>query len=347
MKRSSLAALAGAAAIALSLFWARPLHRRAVPPVARITLAPAELIADGHDTATLTIDEPSTTPPRIVIEPAHTATVEDIAAVPHGWIARIRAGVTPASLALRVELPKLATARAHLAITPALADTASDGTPDFLRLDDPDDQRAFRRWFTFLAEVQYFAPAERRPAEIDDCAALIRYAYREALRAHDGNWATDAHLAIVPGLPSIAKYQYPYTPLAADLFRIKSGAFLPADLTTGAFAQFADAKTLELRNTHFISRDLDRAEPGDILFYRQATDHMPFHSMIYVGSSQIAKDAGRYLVYHTGPDSSGPGEIRRPTVDELRRFPEPDWRPVPENPRFLGVYRWNILRRTS
>ena len=39
--------------------------------------------------------------------------------------------------------------------------------------------------------------------------------------------------------------------------------------------------------------------------------------------------------------------IRRPTVDELLHFPEPDWRPLPDNPSFLGVYRWNILRKTS
>ena len=65
----------------------------------------------------------------------------------------------------------------------------------------------------FLAETQFFQPAERRPAEIVDCAALIRYAYREALRAHDGRWATDAHLPLVPGIASPAKYQYPFTPL--------------------------------------------------------------------------------------------------------------------------------------
>ena len=74
---------------------------------------------------------------------------------------------------------------------------------------------------------------------------------------------------------------------------------------------------------------------------------MPFHSMIYLGESQIVKGAERYLVYHTGPDAAGPGEIRRPTVAELLHFPEPDWRPLPDNPRFLGVFRWNILRTTS
>lgn len=348
MTRFPLAVLGGAAAIVLGLLWGKPLRRPSVPPrVARVSIEPMQLIADGYDTATLTIDASSAAPPRITIQPAHSATVTEVSAAARGWQARIRAGVTPADVTLRVEIAGLPAARAHLVTAPDFTDSANDGTPDFLRLDDPDDQRAFRRWFTFLAETQYFETPGRRPAEIADCAALIRYAYREALRAHDGNWATGAHLPVVPGIPSVTKYQYPYTPLGADLFRVKPGGFQPADLTTGAFAQFADAKTLQLRGTHFVARDLDRAQPGDLLFYRQASDHMPFHSMIYLGPSQIGRDAGRYLVYHTGPDAGGPGEIRRPTLDELRHFPEPDWRPLPDNPRFLGVFRWNILRKIA
>ena len=345
MKRFSLVALGGATVLVLGLLWAKPLRRAAVPP--RLTLAPAQLIADGYDTAILTIDEPSAAPPRVTIEPAHAAAVTELSAADRGWQARIRACVTPAIVLVRVQIPGRPTAAVRLLTALDPTDSAADGTPDFLRLDDADDQRAFRRWFTFLAETQYFEAAERRPAEIVDCAALIRYAYREALRAHDGNWATDAHLPVAPGIPSTTKYQYPYTPLGADLFRVKSGGFQPADLTTGGFAQFADAKTLQLRNTHFVTRDLDRAQPGDLLFYRQESGHMPFHSMIYLGESQIGKGAGRYLVYHTGPDADSPGEIRRPTLDELRHFPEPDWRPLPDNPRFLGVFRWNILRGAS
>jgi uncharacterized protein YfaT (DUF1175 family) len=345
MKRTGLAALGGAAAIVLGLLWARPLSHGTLPP--RVSLAPFQLMADGYDTAILTIEESSAAPPRVTVEPAHAASVEELAAADGGWQARIRAGVTPAAITVRVEIAGLPAARAHLVTALDLMDSAADGTPDFLRLDDADDQRAFRRWFTFLAETQYFETAGRRPAEIVDCAALIRYAYREALRAHDGNWATDAHLLVAPGIPSATKYQYPYTALGADLFRVKPGAFQPTDLATGGFAQFADVKTLQLRNTHFVTRDLDRAQPGDLLFYRQESGHMPFHSMIYLGESQIGKGAGRYLVYHTGSDADSPGEIRRPTLDELRRFPEPDWRPLPDNPRFLGVFRWNILRKIS
>ena len=345
MKRLGLAALAGATAIVLGLVWARPLSRATLPP--RVSLAPFQLTADGYDSATLTIDESSPVAPGIAIEPAHAASVHDVLATDRGWQAQIRVGVTPAIVAVWVAIPGKPPARVPLLTNLDTRDSAGDGTPDFLRLEDPDDQLAFRRWFTFLAETQYFQPAERRPVEIVDCAALIRYAYREALRVHDGNWATDAHLPVLPGIPSAAKYQYPYSPLGADLFRVKPGGFQPPDLSNGSFAQFADAKTLQLRNTHFVTRDADRAQPGDLLFYRQESDHMPFHSMIYLGPSQIRKDANRYLVYHTGPDADDAGEIRRPTLDELRHFPEPDWRPLPDNPRFLGVYRWNILRKTS
>jgi len=334
MKRWGLVVLGGAA-----------LACRA-PLAPHVSLVPQRLVADGYDSATLTIDGPSMGAPVITIEPVRAAAVRDVIATARGWQAQIQASVTPGMVTVRVQFPGRPPSTARLVTDFDAADSAGDGTPDFLRLDDPDDQRAFRRWFTFLAETQYFEAAERRPAEIVDCAALIRYAYREALRAHDGNWATDAHLAVAPGIASVGKYQYPYTPLGAGLFRVKSGGFQAGDLGDGSFAQFADAKTLQVRNTHFVTREVERAQPGDLLFYRQDSEHMPFHSMIYLGASQMEKGTGRYLVYHTGPDEGGPGEIRRPALEELRRFPDADWRPVPDNPRFLGVYRWNILRKT-
>ena len=91
--------------------------------------------------------------------------------------------------------------------------------------------------------------------------------------------------------------------------------------------------------------DLARALPGDLLFFRQRAGHEPFHSMIYLGSSQMRPDGKRYVLYHTGPDGGDPGEIKRLTIQELMDFPQPEWRPSPSNPAFLGVARWNILRR--
>jgi uncharacterized protein YfaT (DUF1175 family) len=97
---------------------------------------------------------------------------------------------------------------------------------------------------------------------------------------------------------------------------------------------------LQRLNTHSVGRDPARAMPGDLLFFRQESGRLPFHSMIYLGASTFERDGARYVVYHTGPG----GEMRRLTTDELLQFPEPEWRPRASNPVFLGVYRWNILR---
>src|SRR5947209_1043212 len=134
--------------------------------------------------------------------------------------------------------------------------------PGALRLDSPHDQQAFRHWFTFLAEVQFFNQ-DALPPEISDCAALIRYAYREALRDHDPRWSADAGLPLILPYDSVAKHQWPHTPAGSALFR----------LSDASYAEFADAKTLRQFNTRFISRDLALAQPGDLLFYRSSTSH--------------------------------------------------------------------------
>jgi hypothetical protein len=228
-----------------------------------------------------------------------------------------------------------------------LSDYAGDGTPDFLRLDDPADRRAFTIWFTFLAEAQHYLPPAHRPSEIDDCAGLARFACREALRRHDGAWASGLKLPLLAAAAQVRKYQYPFTPLGARLFRVAAGPFTPADLTGNAFAEFADAETLLRRNCHWVSRDVRRAAPGDLLFYRQLEQDLPFHLMIYLGPSQFEGGSAAWVVYHTGPLGGGPGEIRRPALEELLRHPAPRWRPREGNGNFLGVYRWNILRDTG
>jgi uncharacterized protein YfaT (DUF1175 family) len=220
-------------------------------------------------------------------------------------------------------------------------DRFSDGTPDFLRLVDPADQTAFRQWFTAIADFQAVRPRQEVPPEITDCASLLRYAYREALKRHDDTWfaATGIEVAALPG--EIRAWHYPETPLGAGLFRIRPGSFELADAFNGTFAQFADAKTLVERNASFVSRDAREAKPGDLLFYRQFGQSSPWHSMIV---TQIGGQAA--VVYDTGEDHGKAGELRRVTLAELLDHPQPQWRPVVSNPNFLGVYRWNILRGT-
>ena len=306
--------------------------RSARPPfkASRLSVEPSRLLANGYGTAMLLVEPSTSAPPSISLDNPHAATIQDLTRTDRGWQARLRVGVMAGAFIVRA-----GDARTALLLDPDDNDSLGDGTPDYLRLDDPRDQEAFRRWFTFLAEAQYFQAPEARPAEIDDCAALIRYAYREALRAHDSAWATAAHLPFTPAFESVAKYQYPYTPLGANLFRVPTG-----------LAQFADAQTLQRLNTWFVSRDLARALPGDLLFFRQDVEHMPYHSMIFVGASHFARDSARYVVYHTGTHQDRPGDLsyKRLPAEELLHYPEPDWRPLANNPYFLGVYRWNILR---
>jgi uncharacterized protein len=228
-------------------------------------------------------------------------------------------------------------------------DRFGDGTPDFLRLDAPSDQDTFRRWFVLIAEFQTLRPPNEIPHEINDCAALLRYSYRNALRTHDASWFRETQIEPSSALPSLEKYRYPHTPLGAALFRIRPGAFLPEDLKNGTFAEFADAKTLKDFNMHFVSRDIQAARPGDLLFYRQLEQDSPFHSMIFIGRSSWLEESNvanttDVIVYHTGPIANAPGEMRRLSVAELLQHPSPRWRPVPGNNNFLGVFRWNILR---
>ena len=262
---------------------------------------------------------------------------------PHSLEGVIQSPITPGNANLRLRW------RDRVMIVPVTyffdpSDTYGDGTPDFLRLHTSQDRQAFRAWFTSIAEGQL--DQSGLSPEISDCAALLRFVYRETLHAHDEIWL-GAHPREA-ALPSITQYTYPQTPLGANLFRVRPGPFLPQDLNNGAFAQFADAQTLMQRNTYLIGRDLRLARPGDLIFYRQldqqspydvpdvAHYHSPFHSMIFCGEMGV--------VYHTGPIHHGKGEMRRLLVSDLLHHPDARWRPLPENTNFLGVYRWNILR---
>lgn len=153
-------------------------------------------------------------------------------------------------------------------------------------------RESFRRRFCEVAEAQFTGPVER---EVNDCAALLRYAYRMAL----------AGTGINP------------------FFDTEQGR-----------RHFADAKNLKFRNSLFVSRHERAALAGDLLFYVQIEQDQPYHAMIHLGPS------ARAVVYHTG---AKPGEVRRLTIEELMRHPDPRWRPVQGNANFLGVHRWKIL----
>jgi hypothetical protein len=320
-------------------------HKRGNPATLLVTVNHVTLPADGYSQALAHVQSSDGRKLRSVawqIEDGRSLAEFER----YGAAARLRAGVTPGDVTLVVSAQDLAPARREIQLSLDPTDQFGDGTPDFLRLQDVEDQLAFRRWFTFLAESTYTEKEVDRPAEIIDCAALIRFAYREALRRHDAAWANHWHFSSLPHEASIQKYDYPHTALGSGLFRIRTGAFKPQDATNGAFAEFADAETLRRYNTHLVSRDISAARPGDLLFFRQAGHRMPFHTMIFLGRSYF-EDGTDWLIYHTGPNSGHAGETRRVAIRDLQQHPQVVWRPLPQNPAFLGVYRWNILREAD
>src|SRR5262249_41213752 len=122
----------------------------------------------------------------------HRAAVESVRLEGDSALVSLRAGVQPGDIKLVLSSrgfePRWITLRTSLDIS----DNVGDGTPDFLRLHDAVDRDAFRRWFTLLAEAEYYrqGPSD----DVNDCAALLRHSYRETLRQHDPAWARSVTL---------------------------------------------------------------------------------------------------------------------------------------------------------
>jgi uncharacterized protein YfaT (DUF1175 family) len=213
-----------------------------------------------------------------------------------------------------------------------------------LFLSDPGDRRAFTAWFTFLAEAMFARETAALPKAVNDCAALLRFCLAESLRRHDIPWARALGLPFLPAAGRVQRFEYPRTtPHGPRLFRTSA---------PNGWAEFADAQTLMRHNAHPRTRDIQQAEPGDLLFYEQLGARSPYHCMVFLGPSRLEEDAGPFVVYHTGPSDEAnttpePGEVRRPSVEQLLAHPSPEWRPLEGNPNFLGVFRWNLLEEAT
>jgi uncharacterized protein len=209
-----------------------------------------------------------------------------------------------------------------------------------VRLADQSDRDAFRAWFVFLADVQFERPA----AEVIDCAALVRFAFREALRAHTPEWARRVGLPVTPRYPDVRS-----APAAtAEGWPL----FLVSAPPEARYAEFADARTLVSLNARRLGRDTAALRPGDLLYFHQPDQQQPDHLMVFVGPSLFDSDAADWVVYHTGPsgpsslsefEGADPGEVRKVRLADLAAHPSPRWRPHATNPHFVGVFRLALL----
>lgn len=227
-----------------------------------------------------------------------------------------------------------------------LIDSDNDGIPDVVELRSFQDRDSFRRWFTAIAEMQFYQLSDQWNADQRDCAGLARFAIREALRRHDRIWFQKMGPAYQTVAPDVKSFDLDNNPFGEKIFRTDFGSFVETDVRNGRFSEFADARSLKSFNVVFVSRDRREAQPGDLLFYYQPwVQKFPFHVMIFLGQAQIAANGAQdWVVYHTGSSPTGEGTVKKVELSVLDYHPDPRWRPVERNKNFLGFYRLKILQ---
>ena len=227
-----------------------------------------------------------------------------------------------------------------------LIDSDNDGIPDVIELRTFQDRDSFRRWFTAIAETQFYQLSDQWNAEQRDCAGLARFAIREALRHHDRIWFQKMGSAYQTVAPDVKSFDLDNDLFHDKIFRTNFGSFADTDIRNGRFSEFADARTLKNFNVVFVSRDRREAQPGDLLFYYQPwVQKFPYHVMIFLGPARIAPNGAQdWVVYHTGSSPVDKGTVKKVELSVLDRHPDPRWRPVESNKNFLGFYRLKILQ---
>jgi uncharacterized protein YfaT (DUF1175 family) len=227
---------------------------------------------------------------------------------------------------------------------PRLIDSDNDGIPDAAELRTYADRDSFRRWFTHIAEMQFYRLSDQWNPEQRDCAGLVRFAWRESLRPHDRPWFQKMGASYEAFAPDLKDYSE-RNPLGEKLFRTDFGPYKASDIADGKFSEFADTRTLKNFNCVFIARKRRGAQPGDLLFFHQpGVQKFADHVMVFLGTAGIAPNgADDWVVYHTGSSPADEGTVKKVELSVLAHHPDPRWRPLESNRNFLGFYRLKIL----
>lgn len=199
--------------------------------------------------------------------------------------------------------------------TPAVALT--NGTARSIRL-DREQSTVFRAWMARLINEQIRQGPNGRWFH-RDCAGLVRFAVNEAFKVHDARWLRSNGVSNHPLPPDLHLFpeQLPITKGWVQL--------------DGRRAPFATAQVLIQKNAYFISKDMNQALPGDLLFFDQGDDQ---HLMVWMG---------RYVCYHIGRESKTDNGLRAVTFQELKRWKDTRWRSEQNNPNFIGIFRLAFL----
>lgn len=213
-------------------------------------------------------------------------------------------------------------------------DSTGSGFPDAILIRSPAEQRAFRLWFAAIAEAQY--TAQSPTWEHLDCSGLLRFAFVQALAPKTAAWFAQFPYIQVPEVPAPVSPGYPMPLISRSVFRIAPGSYTSSDVEEGRLVGMADSFELMRYNSVYLGHDPRAAERGDLMFFAHPlADGSGYHSMVYLGDGMV--------VYHTGASPEEGGEVRLLSLQTLARHPDPSWHPRPDNPHFLGFYRWRLI----
>ncbi|GEM82071.1 DUF1175 family protein [Meiothermus hypogaeus] len=217
---------------------------------------------------------------------------------------------------------------------PNLADLDQDGYPDIAELHGAAEREAFLEWFAAIAEAQFTAPSPAWLPQEQDCAGLLRFAFFEALKPKTTAWFQKFPYLPKVQVPPLSAYPLPQ--IGRAVFRIEPGAYRPNDVQAGRLVSWASAVYLMRYSSVLLGRTPDKARRGDLLFFvHPLAKGSAYHSMVYLGNGLV--------VYHTGYAPSQGGEVRLVSLQTLNQHPQKYWHPRPDNPYFLGFYRWKIV----
>jgi uncharacterized protein YfaT (DUF1175 family) len=211
------------------------------------------------------------------------------------------------------------TAATTPAVRPSSTTAASASNTDAQPLDAEQSNR-FRAWFVLLVSEQLRRGPNPRWYH-RDCAGLVRFAVDETLRPHDFAWRKANGLTtrrLPPPLiltPAQAAWRQRWTRL------------------DGSEGAFVTASALVQQNSMLVSRDINMARAGDLLFFDQGDDQ---HLMIWMGD---------YIAYHNGSRREDDTGLRAVSIQQLLTWSDVRWQPRIDNPNFIGVFRLRYLTR--
>lgn len=185
---------------------------------------------------------------------------------------------------------------------------------------DEAQSAAFRAWVVrIVGEQLRQGPSPRWTHQ--DCAGLVRFVVNETLRTHDHHWLK------ANGVSN--RYLPPELKLTPEqkMLRNRWKQF------DGSSGPFVTAIGLIQDNSRFVSRDINQASAGDLLFFDQGEDQ---HVMVWMGS---------YIAYHRGSATQHDNGLRAVSVNQLLNWKDTRWQPRIDNPNFIGIFRFSFLSR--